>query len=224
MIDEVANSIKSKPTSIQIAKDGKWEDAWIVDVTKVEPSPSDIKDYLARSVYKDIAVEAVFEGAGGEHYILGLTFNNNLRVKTAESFLQSFISSCVQYDAFPSFIDRLNQQVIGQNVLMTGDPDLIRIGIVNHWFSVGPCLVWEKDWPKEMSKKKLEERLQTKPAVIETALNYQGMSFIFNVEGKEPGLCHWMKSPCSLKENGLWRLDRTMILNYLHSWQGFVIL
>lgn len=221
MIDAVAQYIKSKPTSIQIAKDGKWEDAWIVDVTKVEPSLSDIKYYLSGSVYKEISVEAVFEEAGDGDYILGLTFNNHLHVKTAESFLQMFISACLHFNTFHLFIDVLNRQVIGQNVLLTGDPDLIRIGIVNHWFSVGPCLVWQKGWSKEMSKAKLEERLQTKPEVIETKLNYQGMSFIFNVSGITPGLCHWMKSPCSRKGNGIWRLDRTMILDYLHSWQSF---
>ena len=48
------------------------------------------------------------------------------------------------------------------------------------------------------------------------------MSFIFNIEGKQPGLCHWIKSPCSKRDNGVWKLDRQLILDYLHSWQGFL--
>ena len=223
MIEKVAKYIKSRPRTIQVAKDGKWEQSWIIELSQGSPSRMDIQDYMNRGAYKDVAVEVVFDEPQGQHFILGLTYNDYLHVKTAEEFLGVFIDASIHYDTFQSFIVKLNHQIIGQNVLFAGSPDLIRIGIVNHWFTVGPCLVWQKGWPKEMSKMQLDQRLATKPEVIETKLNYQGMSFIFNIKGDAPGLCHWMKSPCSMKEGDLWRLDRAMILRYLHDWQDFTI-
>lgn len=223
MIDRVAKNIKSKPRTIQVAKDGKWEQAWIIEISQGSPSRTDIQGYLNREVYKDVSIEVVFDEPQGQHFILGLTYNDHLHVKTAEEFLGVFTDACIRYVSFQSFIEKLNRQVVERDGLLAGSPDLIRIGIVNHWFTVGPCLVWQKGWPKEMSTAQLDQRLQTKPEVIETILNYQGMSFIFNIKGDAPGLCHWMKSPCSVKEGDLWRLDRAMILRYLHDWQDFTI-
>lgn len=218
----MSNFIKSKPILIQVAKDGVWENTWNIDLSKSVPEEVEIEQYLKRSVYKDVAVEVVFQEAPDVFYILGMTFNSHLKTRTANDFLQVFINEVINYSDFKDFVDHLDQRIVGQEFLLTGIPDLIRIGIVNHWFSVGPCLVWQKNWPKEMSRHKLEQRLETKPEVIETDLNYQGMSFIFNIEGKQPGLCHWIKSPCSKRDNGVWKLDRQLILDYLHSWQGFL--
>ena len=144
-----------------------------------------------------------------------------MNIKGPKEFLKIFMTLVVNYQNFDTFVRNLNLEIVGHQFLLTGTPDLIRIGIVNHWFSVGPVLLWQRDLPKEMSLQKLEERLRTKPEVIETNLNYQGMSFIFNLKDKGSGPCHWMKSPCSKNENKVWRIDRQMILKYLHDWQGF---
>ena len=143
MRDVVSNFIKSKPILIQVAKDGVWENTWNIDLSKSVPEEVEIEQYLKRSVYKDVAVEVVFQEAPDVFYILGMTFNSHLKTRTANDFLQVFINEVINYSDFKDFVDHLDQRIVGQEFLLTGIPDLIRIGIVNHWFSVGPWLVWQ---------------------------------------------------------------------------------
>lgn len=46
----------------------------------------------------------------------------------------------------------MDSVLIGKPYLFQDEPDLIRIGIINHWFSVGPILLWQKGWKKEINK------------------------------------------------------------------------
>lgn len=224
MVTAIAkNIIDNKPFLIQVAKDEVWENTWSIDLSKKIPSRETIIEYLSQSHFKNIAVEALFVDGNNNVFVLGLLFNYHLLAKTSLKFLQVFIEEASKFKSFTSFIQSLDKQLIGRNYLLQGDPDLIRIGVVNHWFSVGPCLLWEKGEPKEIALGKLEEKLQLKPDVVETTLNYQGMSFIFNYEEKTPGLCHWVKSPCSKKVDGIWKLDKKMILRFLKDWQEFKI-
>lgn len=221
-INSVAKFIKSKPYLLQIAKDEVWEKTWNINLSKTIPTKEEIKKYLRKNKYKNIAIEALFKNDDGI-YILGLIFNKHLLTKHAEDFISIFIRESLTFQDFATYVNNLDKSFIGGKYLFTGDPDLIRVGIVNYWFSVGPCLIWQKGWGKKISRAKLEERLQKKPEVINTKLNYQGMSFVFNVNETLPGLCYWIKSPCSKNVGGAWILDREMILKYLDQWQEFEV-
>lgn len=218
--EQIAKFIITKPYLIQIAKDDIWEKTWNIDLLLTIPSRTEITKYLNETPYKSIAVEALFKGEDGV-FILGLIFNNNLLISNAEDFLDLFIKETYKYRSFVDFINRLESAYIGSKYFFIDDPDLIRIGVVNHWFSVGPCLIWQNGWIKNISNEILEQLVQKKPEVIETKLNYQCMSFVFNLDELAPGLCYWIKSPCSKNINGIWTLDREMILKYLKEWMGF---
>lgn len=221
MVDKISKYIQSAPFRLQIAKDGKWESA--LSLSPVEVSRDELQSFLERDSYSKIAVEALFTDSRGLVYVLGLQYNNSLFVKSVLDFLQLVIDGATNYHGFPLFIQNLDEKLIGQNNLLQGEPDLIRIGVVNHWFTVGPCLIWQRGQEKAMTDSLLREKLQYNPNVIQTKLNYQGMSFIFNIKEVSPGVCHWMKSPCSNFQNSIWRLDQPMILQYLHEWQDFSI-
>ena len=115
----------------------------------------------------------------------------------------------------------LDTTLVGKQYLFKGEPDLIRIGIVDYWFSVGPILLWQKGWKKEIDNIILQERLSVKPEVVKTSLNYQGMSFIFNLNNSSPGMRYWIKSPCSKKVGDEWILDNDKIIHYLKDWENF---
>lgn len=209
--------IKSAPVQLQIAKDGKWEECWMIELDRL-PSQVDIEGYLTKEKYTDLAIEIVWEG----HYILGVEYAPHLLV-TPAVFLERIMVDAQRCTDFGELIGELNTALTGQEFLLTGEPDLIRVGVVNHWFSVGPMQVWRKGEAKTMTMQQLEQIISTKPEVESTKLNYQGMSFIFNLESTPPGTCHWIKSPCSKQENGVWKLDRTMIAKYLQEWAEFEI-
>lgn len=218
-INKITKTIRTSPYLIQIAKDEVWEKTWNIDLLNTIPNKEEIKKYLDESEYKSVAVEALFASDNGV-CILGLIFNNHLLIKTAVDFIDVFVKESSNFQDFEKYLDKLNKAFVGSNYLLNGEPDLIRIGIVNHWFSVGPCLIWQKGQVTKMSNEKLEELLETKPEIINTKLNYQGTSFVFNTNEVSPGLCHWIKSPCSRYKDGTWILDKQMILKYLEQWQG----
>lgn len=220
MRDNIGSSNFSGPYLLQIAKDDVWEKTWDIDLSRPLPSDNDIEKYINASKYKTLAIEILFKKSK-ESFILGLSFNTGLLTGTLLDFLRTVVEETSHYADFISFVSRLDHKLVGKKYLLEGTPDLIRIGIVNHWFSVGPILLWQKGENKELSQGRLYEKYHFKPEVVKTSLNYQGMSFIYNIKNKSPGLCHWMKSPCSTYNKGVWQLDNMLILRYLQDWQGF---
>ena len=214
-------AINAAPTTVQFAKDGVWEKAWIIDLENSHPTDKNLQNYIEKNPFNHLEVEVILQGNTETPYILGLSYNDHLQTKNPLAFLQKFLQIVSTYTEFTSFIQELDQQFVGHSHMLQDDPDLIHIGIVNHWFSIGSCLIWKKGEPKTMNKLMLEERLQKKPEVVETTLNYQGMSFVYNSGEKTPGLCHWLKSPCTHRNKGVWELDRSLILQYLRDWTGF---
>ncbi len=221
MRDKIAKNITKPLYLLQIAKDDVWEETWNIDLTESKPTDQRIDEYLNKREFKNVAIELCFKESKEKVYILGLVFNEGLLAKTPKEFLQIIVNEAFVYKDFNSLIANLDQKLIGKKYLLEETPDLIRIGIINHWFSVGPCLIWQKGEKKEISRQLLEEKLKTKPEVIKTNLNYQGLSFIFNSKNDSPGFRHWIKSPCSKYENGFWQLDQDIILHYLRDWQDF---
>lgn len=225
MVQKIAKYISRKPFLIQITKDNIWEEheIWNIKPFDVLPDENAIISYLNKKAFKNVGIEALFKDDKDRVYILGLVYNCHLITKTPLDFLKIFISETARFVDYATFISNLDSKIIGQQFFLQGEPDLIRVGIVNHWFSIGPCDVWTKGEIKEMSHDLLEKKLSLKPEVVKTNLNYQGMAFLFNLKENEPGLRHWMKSPCSNYENGFWKLDEQLIFKYLHDWQDFKI-
>lgn len=221
MVKAITKYIKDKPYFAQIAKDGVWESAFKINLTNPDFKDAKLQLYLMRKPFQNLDAELFFKDSDEEVYVLGLTFNKKLLTQSSMEFITNIITLAKEFINFEDLINDLDATLIGKQYLFKGEPDLIRIGIVNHWFSVGPILLWQKGWKKEINNIILQERLSVKPEVVRTNLNYQGMSFIFNMNNSSPGVRHWIKSPCSKKMNGEWMLDEKKIIHYLKDWSNF---
>ncbi|OGK18063.1 hypothetical protein A2866_02950 [Candidatus Roizmanbacteria bacterium RIFCSPHIGHO2_01_FULL_39_8] len=220
MIKSIAKYIKDKPYLAQVAKDGLWEKAFTINLIDPDFEEEKFQLYLEKNPFKNLDIELFFKN-GDEIYILGISFNNNLYVSSVSDFIIILIQYGKKFRGFENLISNLDSKLVGESYLLQGEPDLIRIGIVNHWFSVGPILLWQKGWKKEINHDILQERFSTKPEVSKTNLNYQGMSFIFNLNNSTPGVRHWIKSPCSKKIENEWVLENGKIIHYLKDWTNF---
>lgn len=220
MIAEVSKSIKNPPSLIQFAKNDVWEQTWNIDPSVHVPTPNEIRTYLAESAFDKFALEIVFPDLEGI-FVLGLVFNNSLKANTPQVFAEEIIKATTQYTDFASFVSELNNSIVGFDYILKNPPDLIRIGIFNHWFSTGPIDLWKKEMGTDFSIDKIGTALATRPEIASTTLNFQGMSFITNPANQPPGLRHWIKSPCSVKNGDNWDVDPEIVAKYLKLWMGF---
>lgn len=221
-IDQISKFIISKPSKIQIAVNDKWEEVWIIDLAKQLPSSEELQKYLQSSNFKYVSIEMLFEQSNGV-YVFGMDYNEHLLTKTPYDFLIQSIgitNACVD---FYSFVQELSSKLIGKPYLFLDEPDAIRIGVVNHWLSVGLCVVWQKDWQKNIQLGELQKKLESNQNLYKTNLNYQGMSFAVNRKGIPPGICHWIKSPCSNKKGEYWVLSEQKINHHLKEWADIVV-
>jgi len=221
-IENISGCIRSKPTKVQIAKDDKWEDVWVIDLTQQAPSGDEIEKYLQSSSFQYVSIEVLFEQPDGV-YIFGMDHNDHILVKTPHDFLMTVIGIATTYTNFGSFLQELDRKLIGKSYLLHDEPYAIRIGVVNHWLSVSLCIVWQQGWAKAIMRDELRQKLVSNPQLHKTKLNYQGMSFVVNLKGASPGLCHWMKSPCSTKEGEYWILSEEQVVNYIKDWADITV-
>lgn len=218
LMDNVIASISTKPTSMQVAKDGEWECSlkWQLD-----KFPSSLPTFL-RDAYQSLGAELFFDQPDGV-FVLGIEFRDRLKTPTEFEFVQAIHNVARQFPSFSEVLTHLNRNIVGTDTLLKDDPDIIRVGVVDHWFSVGPCEIWRKGEAKSISLESIQRRLDQHPLVNENSLNYQGMSFVFNIDAILPSLCHWIKSPCSVYDSQTWKVDTKKIAHFLHSWAGFKI-
>lgn len=218
----VSRYLTKAPTTLQIAKDGKWEESWIIPTMQGLPSLQEVKSYLEKEPFQTLELELIFQESKGT-YIFGIDHSSRLLTSKPTDFLKVIFQLITKYRDFKNFIKAMDSDLIGSQYLLRQEPDVIRIGVVNHWFTIGPCQIWEKGKEKRMTENKLKMLLSKNPKVISTQLNYQGLSFVSGLNDSLSGVCHWIKSPCSYVKDGIWTLDTDMILNYLNEWEGFEI-
>jgi hypothetical protein len=220
---QISALLPGRPYALQIAKDGKWENPLII---KLRPnSRSDhtkkLAAFLGKEKFESLAIEAMFKDSAGLITIFGMIYSKRLPLGELD-FLAKFADAARDYRDFGGFISDLNKHVIGKaKLLLSGTPDIIRIGIVNHWFSTGPIQLWEKDKPRIMTPEQLENQLAQRPEIAETKLNFQGLSFIFN--RNDLGVWHYVKPGCSRRSGGKYRLDKRRILFLLKELADFKI-
>lgn len=218
MITEISKFITAPPEIIQIAKDGKWESCLIIDLRIHIPKEKDIDNFLSGPKYNSLAAELIFPG----NFIWGMIFRKGLKVSSGKGFIIELIQFALSFSNFTTFCNDVETNLLGFTGLFKEEPDLIRIGIVNHWFSVGPLLVWEKGNDKELLVSDLNLKLKGKAEVAKSNLNYQRLSFIFATQDiKMP--YHWMKSPCAKQDSKSWVVDIDQVGFFLKEWLDFVV-
>jgi hypothetical protein len=216
----ISGTIAGKPYVAQIAKDNRWEDCWIINLDKNVPGKTELSDYLGKSPFSSLAIELLFKNTRNQTTIFGVIHNASLNKKAPLDFLSAILELSLGAPSFSALISQLEKEVIGRRYLLfASSPDLIRIGVVNHWFSIGPIDIWKAPSPPQLSREELLSLLGKKPEVDSSARNYQGVSFIYNTNPL--GLYYWIKPQCGSPEGRIWRVDTEIVLEYLTRIFGF---
>jgi len=218
MIQQISKYISSPPFAIQIAKDGNWEACWQIDLKVHIPREQEIDKFLLDSEFQSLAAELIFP----DQFIWGMTFRKGLKVSSPKGFIVLLLQLALSFEDFEAFCHDVEDHILGFPGLFEGDPDLIRIGVVNHWFSLGPILIWEKGSNRELVMSELETKLNTKPEVATTKLNYQGLSFIYATQDARLPY-HWIKSPCARQNENFWKVDPEKVATFMKEWLDFSI-
>ena len=198
--------IISKPDILQFAKDGKYEECWIIPLTQSKPSGKKIKDYLQKDKFKTLIVEYIWNSCDDSHrFVLTLFLDKKCQLQDPKKFINISLDLFYDYQDFKTFIQVIDNKIIRREYLLNNPVDSIGIGIFNHWFSVGPAELWSKGDKYNIDI--IKSKILAHPEIEKTTLNYQGLVFRFNTDGNLNGPFYGIKTPCCNKIGNKWTVD-----------------
>ncbi len=221
IITNINNIFVGKPFLINISKNDQWEKAWKINRSQSLPSDQKIESYLENEPFTSLAIEVWFKDKYNETTIFGMGYSQKFKVKNEAEFLKIIIEESFEYKNFILFINNLSKIFTESNdFFFQTNPDLIRIGVVDHWFSVGPCLIWENSSQPTLSLKEVKERLKNRPELVSTPLNFISVAYVYKSESGY----YYIKPQCSKKQGNLYLLDCQKIITSAQKLFGFKII
>ena len=204
--ERLSQIIISQPDIIQFAKDRKFEESWIINLKQERPSREQIDQYLSKEKFGTMIVEYVWESKNDEkRFIMTLFLDKKCQLQNPKEFIEICLSNFYQYANFGQLIDDFNLKVVGHSYLFDEFVESVNLGIFNHWLSVGPVDLWNQ---KEIyNKKYIIDKVKLRPEIERSQLNYQGLFFRFNIQGKLNGPYFGIKTPCCKKISDEWIID-----------------
>jgi hypothetical protein len=210
--------IQGIPDKIQFAKDGKYEVAWVIDINDARPTEDQLQGYLAREEFNELVVEYIWRSNDGENAnVVTIGHNNNLLAKNPIDFMNLSLDAFYGYRNFNDFVIFVDKRIIGFDFLFKTPVDAIRIGVLNHWFSVGPVDLWRRG-EVVPTLDTVRTKISTNPKLSPTILNYQALAFIFNLDRKLRGPYHVIKAPAAQKTAAGWEIDYEKTYGYINKW------
>jgi len=209
---ELQKILTTSPDVIQFAKDRKYEAAWIISACDDRPTQLDIKNYLAKEKFELLIVEYIWNSTDDDkRFVLTLFQDQNCQLQDKQKFIEVCLKLFYTSLKFGDFIDEIDKKIIGRPYLLQHPFDEVNIGVFNHWLSIGPINLWRigDDYNFEKTMKKI----QSKSEVYRSNLNYQGLLFRFNIKNEQTGPSFGIKTPCCIKKNDYWEVDKKKI-NY----------
>lgn len=97
------------------------------------------------------------------------------------------------YQDFDTFIQAFDRQIIGHDYLLQQQAESCNMSIFNHWLSVGPVELWSQG--EKLDTAWVREKIEGRPAIASSKLNYQGLLFRFNVSGHSDDPIYGLKTP-----------------------------
>lgn len=206
LIDTLSANIQSRPDTLQFAKDRKFEEAWIIPVDKPLPDERQLKDYLTRDRFKVLIVEYCWNSNDDDNrFVLTIFQDEKCQLKDPETFLRMNLDLYKNHSDFSNLCKTLDGQVVGGDYFFKTPVEAVTIGIFNHWVSAGPLDLWKSG---EIYRQDIvESKLATRPDIMSTSLNYQGLMFRFNFSGQYRGPYYGIKAPCCIKSGDFWKVD-----------------
>ncbi|MBD3155164.1 MAG: hypothetical protein GF368_00730 [Candidatus Aenigmarchaeota archaeon] len=215
MIDKslLAKEITTKPDTIQFAKDRKYEESWIIKRNGTKPNKTEIDDYL-NDDFKTLIVEFLWNSHDcSKMFVLTIFLDETCPEKDFYQFVVKCLDIFYKYEDFLTLVNRYESEVIGYPFLFMKPIEKVTMSVFNHWLSVGPVTLWEKG--EKLNTEKVKERIQSRPDIERTELNFQGMVFMINFSGKYEGPYHGIKTPCCRKEGGTWIVDHEKVAYWM---------
>ena len=204
--NKLSEIITVSPDVIQFAKDRKYEEAWIISKSENRPSELDINNYLNKESFEILIVEYIWNSNDNENrFVLTLFLDKNCILKDPKKFVDINMDLFYKYPGFEEFISNLDKKVVGHEYLFTNKIDLINIGIFNYWLSTGPVELWKGGEVFDM--KEVQKKIEQRPEINITSMNYQGLLFRFNVAGNGYGPTYGIKTPCCKSDGSVWKVD-----------------
>lgn len=204
------NKINTIPSTIQFAKDRKYEEAWIINKNDKTPSRAEIEQYL-NGKFDLLIVELIWEQPEyPSPFVITIFLDNNCFLTDKHEFIGTCLNLFYNYTNFNKFVSDYNKKIIGEEFLLNSEIEGIRIGVFNHWLSVGPIELWNKGEKIDMNV--FQDKIHARPEVEKTNLNFQSLLFTFNSSGNGYPF-HGIKTPISKKTGNSWEIDLSKV-NY----------
>lgn len=204
--NKLTQVITSKPDVIQFAKDRKYEESWIISLEDKRPEEKEINDYLTKDKFELLIVEYIWNSNNNDkRFVLTLFLDRKCKLQDHKEFIDICLNLFFNYSNFDEFVNLIDSKIIGHSYLFKSEIDSINLGIFNHWLSVGPVELWKRGdkYSIENITKKIKSRLE----IEKTNLNYQGLLFRFNLDGKLNGPYYGFKTPCCDKQEDYWVIN-----------------
>ena len=207
---QIASQITTSPQVIQFAKDGKYEEAWIVNLDEKQPAKDEVQDYVNEGEYKKLIVEYIWNpDMDEERYVLTVIQDKGCQEQDRFEFVRKCFKIFYDQLNFSDLIRQIDQQIIGKEFLLQHLVQRVRLGVFNHWFSVGPIELWDEG--EKLDPAVIEQKIKDRPEVEKSKLNYQGLAFIYNFDGSLPGPYHVFKTPCCYRQEDEWVVDTDLV-------------
>jgi hypothetical protein len=212
--ERLAQFITNPPDVVQFAKDRKYEEAWIVKSSTPRPSDEECRKYLQKGKFDVLIVEYVWNSEDDDRrFVLSLFEDKHVKMRDPEEFLKASFDLFYKKLDFVSLMKALDTEVIGKEYLLLNRPDAAAIGIFNYWFSTHPIDLWKAG--DEYSEQAIRDKVTARPDIEKTRLNFQGLLFRFNVDGRYDGPYYGFKTPCCKKEGNFWAVDFPRLFRWM---------
>lgn len=204
--EKLAQFISTPPDVMQFAKDKNYEEAWIIKSSAVRPTPEECKKYIDREKFKVLILEYVWNSEDDDkRFVLTLFQDERVKMRDPEEFVKTSLDLFYKKPDFLTLMNTLDAEVIGKTYLLQSPVDAVSIGIFNYWFSTGPVDLWKTG--DKYSEDTIREKITARPDIEKTHLNFQGLLFKFNVDGRYDGPYYGFKTPCCKKDGKFWIVD-----------------
>lgn len=222
MKNKLNKYITTNPTKFQIAKDNKWEECLIIDLSSPILKPEEIQNYLDKEEYSYLAIEYQWDQPEGA-YVLNIGHSDSILISDHTAFLSFLLNQSKNYTNFNNLISNIDSKLFAKEYLLTRAIDFIRVSIFNYWFPAGPVDIWKKGDPKELNLEKLKKLFAGHENLLETDINFQAaaIAFDYDYEKLDFGARHILKVPSAKKVNGKWILDFELMLKYFNELFNF---
>jgi hypothetical protein len=194
-----------KPSHLQWAVNGRWEEAMRLHSREVPPSERAIGSWMGRST--DFALEIFFTGIGGLPQFVGVRWLDRTTqqvtdiVRKAHRALQEASSNAAAPEVLSAFEDALDVRFV------RSAPAFLELGVNNLWKSVGSLLLWQQGQSVPSRDRLIREVTERAPQLLLDHPN----AIMLEVGYASPQP-HWLGLCVSRPVGALYRLEIDPIL------------